>query len=98
MSHHLTEEYWESLGPNGPFLCELFNTQSQQVAQLQSVNNILKDHAMDAQTDVSDAAAKVMSAVVQEILTNIEMGSHVPRGTRAGEPESFNGSRDKAEQ
>ena len=53
---------------------------------------------MDAQTDVSDAAAKATSAIVQVILMNILMGSHSPRGARAAEPESFDGSRDKAEQ
>jgi len=61
MSHCLTEEYWESLGPNGPFLHELFNTQSQQLAQLQSANNVLKtSHGL--QTNISDAAAKPASA------------------------------------
>src|SRR5882724_8359599 len=49
MSHHLTEEYWESLGPSGPFLCELFHNQSQQLAQLQTANNVLKGHALEAQ-------------------------------------------------
>jgi len=79
MSHCLTEEYWELLGPNGPFLCKLFNTQSQQLAQLQLANNVLEDHAMDAQTDISDAAAKAVSAIVQAILMNMLMGSHFPR-------------------
>src|SRR5882672_8308486 len=98
MSHRLTEEYWESLGLNGPFLHEIFNTQSQQLAQLQSANNVLKDHAMDAQTEVSDAASKATSAVAQAILMNMPTGSHSPRGARAAELESFNGSRDKVEQ
>ena len=86
MSHCLTEEYWESLGPNGLFLCELFHTQSQQLTQLQTPNNSLKDHAIEAQTDILDAAAKAMSAVVQVILMNMPTGSHFPRGTRAAEP------------
>src|SRR5882672_4231496 len=98
MSHHLTEEYWESLGPNSLFLCKLFHTQSQQLTQLQLANNVLKDHAMDAQTDISDAAAKAMSAIAQVILTNMPTRSHSPRGTRAAKPESFDRSRDKAEQ
>src|SRR5467141_2844235 len=98
MSHCLTEEYWESLGPNGPFLCELFHTQSQQLSQLQLANNILEDRTMEAQTNISDAAAKAMSAIAQAILMNMLMGSHLPRGARAAELESFNGSRDKAEQ
>jgi len=99
MSHHLTEEYWESLGPNGPFLPELFHTQSQKLTQLQSANNVLEDCTMDTQADVSDAAAaKAASAVVQAVLTNMPMGSHLPRGARAAKLESFNRSRDKAEQ
>jgi len=63
MSHHLTEEYWESLGPNSPFLCEIFQTQSQQLAQLQMANDMLEDHTMEAQTNVSDATAKAMLAI-----------------------------------
>jgi len=63
MSHHLTEEYWESLGPNSPFLCENFQTQSQQLAQLQMANDMLEDHTMEAQTNVSDATAKAMLAI-----------------------------------
>ena len=98
MSHCLTEEYWESLGPNGLFLHELFNTQSQQLSQLQSANSILKDHAMDTQTNISDAAAKAMSAISQAIPMNMSMGSQLPRGARAAELESFDGSRDKSEQ
>ena len=101
MSHHLTDEYWESLGPNrtnSPFLCELFHTQSQQLTQLQTANNALEDHTMEAQTNVLDAVAKAVSAVAQAILTNMLTGSHLSRGARAAELESFDGSWDKAEQ
>ena len=98
MSHQLTEEYWESLGPNGPFLCEILHSQSQQLAQLQAANNALEDRAMDTQTDVSDTAAKAASAVAQAILSNMPMTSHSPRGAKAAELETFDGSRDKAEQ
>ena len=98
ISHHLTDECWELLGPNGPLLHELFHNQSQQLAQLQTANNALEDHAIEAQTDVSDAVAKAASAVAQAILMNITIGSHSSRGTRAAKPESFDGSRDKSEQ
>src|SRR5882672_6834599 len=98
MSHHLTEEYWELLGPNGPFLHEIFHTQSQQLSQLQTANNVLKDCTMEAQTDVADATAKAMSAIPQAILKNMPTGSHSSRGAKAAEPVSFDGSRDKAEQ
>ena len=98
MSHHLIEEYWELLGPNGLFLHEIFHTQSKQLAQLQSANNVLKDHTMDTQTDISDATTKATSAIAQAILMNMLTSSHLPRGARAAKPESFDGSRDKAEQ
>jgi len=65
MSHLLTEEYWELLGPNDPFLHENFHNQSQQLTQLQTANNALEDCAMEAQTDISDAVAKAMLAIVQ---------------------------------
>ena len=99
MSHLLMEEYWELLGPNGPFLCKLFHNQSQQLAQLQMANNVLKDHALEAQSDVTDAAEKVMSSVAQAILTNMPatLGSHSLRSAKVAKLESFNGNRDKTE-
>jgi len=53
---------------------------------------------MDAQTDISEAAAKAASAVVQAILSNMPTASHPPRGVKAAKPETFDGRRDKAEQ
>jgi len=91
-SHHLTDEHWDSLGPNGPFLCNLFHNQSQQLTQIQTANNTLEDHALEAQGDVTDAATKATSAVAQAILTNMPSGSHLSISTNAPEPESFNGS------
>src|SRR5882724_3308229 len=98
MSHQLTDKYWESLGPNGPFLCELFHNQSQQLTQLQTTNNALHDQTLEAQSNIMDAAAKVTSAITQAILTNMPTGSHSSRGIKVANPECFNGSRDKAEQ
>ena len=97
MSHHLTDDYWELLGPNSPFLCQLFHDQSQQLTQLQTANIVLEDHTMEAQTKVLDAVAKAASAIVQAILTNMPTGSHSSRGTREAKLESFDGSRDKAD-
>src|SRR5467141_1063090 len=97
MSHCLTEEYWELLGPNSPFLRELFHTQSQQLTQLQTANNALKDHTIEAQTNISDAAAKATLAIAQAILMNMLTGSHSSRGTIETKPERFDGSRDKSE-
>ena len=98
MSHQLTDEYWESLGPNGPFLCELFHNQSQQLTQLQMTKNALHNQTLEAQSDIMDAATKAASAIVQAILTNTPTGSHSPRGVKAAYLEYFDGSRDKEEQ
>jgi len=56
------------------------------------------DHAIESQTDILDAAAKAASAIVQAILMNMPTGIHLARGAQAAELESFDGSRDKAEQ
>src|SRR5882724_10061468 len=98
MSHQLTDKYWESLGPNGPFLCELFYNQSQQLAQLQTTNNTLHNRTLEAQSDITDAATKAASAIVQAIMTNMPTGSHSSRGIKVADPECLDGSRDKAEQ
>ena len=83
MSHLLTEEYWELLGPNGPFLCKLFHNQSQQLAQLQMANNALKDGALEAQSDITEAATKATSSIAQAILTNVPAttGSQIGRAS-----------------
>src|SRR5882724_5639879 len=52
-THHVPPPHgriWESLGPNSPFLCELFHNQSQKLAQLQITNNVLEDCALEAQS------------------------------------------------
>jgi len=61
-------------------------------------NDALKDHALEAQSDTMDGAAKATSSVVQAILTNMQSGGHSPRSTRAAELESFDRSWDKYEQ
>ena len=52
---------------------------------------------MEAPTDILDAPAKAALAIVQAILMNMLTRSHLSRGARAAKPESFDGSRDKAE-
>jgi len=74
MSHHLTDDYWESLGPNSPLLGKIFHNQAQQLIQLQMANNALEDCALEAQSDAMDAASKAVSSVVQVILTNMQLG------------------------
>jgi len=70
MSHQLTDNFWDSLGPQGLVLCELFHKQSRLITQLQLANNILRDQAMQAQDDVTNAATKAVAAVAQAILGN----------------------------
>ena len=63
MSHQLPDEYWESLGPNGLFLCELFHNQLQLVTQLQVANNDIQTWVMDAPDDVANEASQATSDV-----------------------------------
>ena len=63
MSHQLPDEYLDLLGPNGPFLCELFHNQLQLVAQLQVTNNDLQTWVMDAPDDIANVASQVALAV-----------------------------------
>ena len=98
ISHQLTDKYRESLGPNGPFLHKLFHSQSQHVQQLQEANNTIKSHIMDSQDDISKKATKGMSSVAQAILMNMPTRSHLSRSSSTAKLESFNGSRDNAEQ
>src|SRR5882724_1200589 len=88
MSHQLPDKYWDSLGPNGLFLCEPFHNQSQLVVQLQAANNDLQTQILDAPDNVANAASQVMSAVAQMILTNIEVltGGHLTRNAKAADP------------
>jgi len=64
------------------------------------VNNASEDQALEAQSDITDAAAKAASSVAQAILTNMPatMGNHLWRSAKVTEPESFDGNRDKTEQ
>ena len=100
MSHQLPDEYWESLGPNGPFLHELFHNQLQLVTQLQVANNDLQTRVMDTPDDVANAASQAMSAVARTILTNAQAhtGGQSSRNAKAADPEAFDGSRGKTEQ
>src|SRR5882724_529823 len=97
MSHQLPYEYWELLGPNGPFLCKLFHNQSQLVIQLQPANNDLQTQMLDTPEDVANAASQAMSAVAWMILTNVQvlMGGKPTRNAKAANPETFDGSQEK---
>ena len=88
MSHQLPDEYWELLGPNGPFLHEPFHNQSQLVIQLQAANNDLQTQMLDALDDVANAASQATSAVAWMILTNIQVltGGQPMRNSKAAKP------------
>jgi len=92
MSHQLTNDFWDSLGPQALFLQELFHKQSELVMQLQSANNALEDQVMQAQDDVTDAAVKMASAIAQAILWNTPVVSHSSQNAKAAEPESLTGA------
>jgi len=62
MSHHLTEEYWESLGPTAHFLWKISKPVSA-TCPAPDGHDMLEDHTMEAQTNVSDATAKAMLAI-----------------------------------
>src|SRR5882724_2559800 len=61
MSHQLPDEYWDLLGPNGPFLHKLFHNQSQLVAQLPTANNNLQTQMLDAPDNVANVASQAIS-------------------------------------
>src|SRR5882724_5796343 len=100
MSHQLPDEYWDSLGPNSPFLCKLFHNQSQLVAQPQVTNNDLQTRVMDAPDDVANAASVAVLAVAHTILTSMQTssGGQLTRNTKASDPEPFDGSQESTEQ
>src|SRR5882724_13538058 len=100
MSHQLPDECWDSLGPNGPFLCKLFHNQYQLVAQLQAANNDLQTQMLDAPDDVANVASQAALAMAQMILTNVQVltGGQVMRNAKAADPETFDGSQEKTEQ
>src|SRR5882724_5057850 len=100
MSHKLPDKYWDSLGPNGPFLCKIFHNQSQLVAQLQVTNNDLQTQMLDALDDVANTASQAASAVALMILTKVQAptGGQPMRNAKAADPETFNRSQEKTKQ
>jgi len=100
MSHQLPDKYWDSLGPNGPFLWENFHNQSQLVTQLQATNNDLQTRVMDAPENVANAASQATLAVAHTILTSAQMltRGHLTRNTKASDPEPFDRSQESMEQ
>ena len=52
MSDRLPNEYWESLGQNGPFLRSLFEGQHEQLLQLRESNAFLQTRVADTRDDI----------------------------------------------
>src|SRR5882724_4381358 len=100
MSHQLPDKYWDSLGPNGPFLCKIFHNQSQLVTQLQATNNDLQTQVMDAPDNIANTASQAVLVVAHTILTSMQMsaGGQPTRNAKASDPEPFNGSQESMEQ
>ena len=104
MTDQLPNEYWESLGQNGPFLWSLFMGQQEQVQQLWESNAFLQSRVTDMRDDITNVASATASAVAQAIVANPQasicvQSLHNPvRSAKATDPEPFDGNRDKAEE
>ena len=100
MSHQLPDKYWDLLGPNGPFLHELFHNQSQLVTQLQAAINDLQTQMLDTPDNVANVASQAALAVAWTILTNVQAptGGQPMRKAKAANPETFDRSQEKTEQ
>jgi len=94
MSHQLPDDSWDSLGPNGAFLHELFHKQPQLVTQLQASNNGLQTWMLDALDYIANTASQAAMAVAGTILTNIQVltGGQLTRNAKAANPETFDRS------
>src|SRR5882724_8573454 len=100
MSHQLPDKYWDSLGLNGPFLCELFHNQSQLITQLQVTNSNLQTQVMDTPDNVANVASQAALAVAHTILTSMQTSARgqLTRNAKASDPEPFDRSWESTEQ
>ena len=104
MSDRLPNEYWESLGQNGPFLRSLFEGQHEQLQQLKESNAFLQTRVADTRDDITNVASATASAVAQAIATNPQASipiqtSHNPtRSAKAADPEPFDGNQDRTKE
>ena len=98
MSDQLPNEYWESLGQNGPFLQSLFKGQHEQLQQLKESNAFLQTQVADTCDDITNVASATASAVAQAIAMNPQASipvqtSHNPtQSAKAADPEPFDGN------
>ena len=104
MTDQLPNEYWESLGQNGPFLWSLFMGQQEQVQQLRESNALPQSRVADTRDDITNVASATASAVAQAIVTNPQasipvQSLHNPVWSAiAADPEPFVGNCDKTEE
>ena len=104
MTNQLPNEYWESLGQNGPFLQSLFMGQQEQVQQLRESNAFLQSRVTDMHDDITNVASATAFAVAQAIVANPQasiptQSLHNPvQSAKAADPEPFDGNRDKTEE
>jgi len=96
MSQHLTDDYWESLD-----IMALFMQIIQQPRPAMHKNPVSQQHPWrvchGGSGETMDAAIKSMSSVAQAIISSMPLGP-LTGCTKAAKPESFDRSRDKAEQ
>ena len=95
MVDQLPVSYWESLGPNGPFLQLLFMSQQEQVQQLRDTNTFLQSRVANTHDDITNVASATASAVAQAITTNppasipAQPMHHLNQGAKAADPKVF---------
>ena len=92
MSDRLPNEYWESLGQNGPFLRSLFEGQHEQLQQLKESNAFLQTQVADTCDNITNVASATASAVAQAIATNPQTSHNPTRSAKAANPEPFDGN------
>ena len=98
MSDRLPNEYWSSLGQNGPILRSLFEGQHEQLQQLKESNAFLQTQVADTCDDITNVASATASAVAQAITTNpqasipIQTLHNLTRSAKTADPELFDGN------
>jgi hypothetical protein len=88
MSDLLPDEYWDSLGENGPFLKGLFENQRIQLQHSEVQNQNLHTHLMNTQNHIVNTTSEAAVAAAQRILSPTPQ-----RSIKAADPERFSGNR-----
>ena len=104
MTNQLPNEYWDSLGQNGPFLWSLFMGQQEQVQQLRESNTFFQSRVADTWDDITNVASATASAVAQAITMNsqasipVQTSHNMIQKAKAANPKPFNGNQDKTKE